>query len=257
MSSLGGQLDEEVLRNVSRNVAAQISVGPGMEATMKAQLAPALWQPIFLICIGSGQVRVITCAFVGEPVTGDRPDCKCTPYILRLATSDLMAEAKGAKRDTTSVRCLAVQSEGAQSILEYLTTIEDQLFAATVSGRWSSFLQEKMPEPEAVAHDALDVRQGSRTSTGAEAMTVTPVTMNGGAVAGHAVHRGHAAVKVMSLGTRDITGFGCTEEFRGRNTNANGLAASNLGLFASRFARPGGCLRLRRPLSVRGFLVHT
>ena len=36
------------------------------------------------------QVRVATYAFVGEPVLGDRPDRKHTPFMLKILTPDLL-----------------------------------------------------------------------------------------------------------------------------------------------------------------------
>jgi len=87
------QLDSLELRELTRRVATHITVGPGMHVVLKQKLSPVLLQPAFVICISRSQVRVLTFAFIGEPVTGDRPETKRTPFILRLLTGNLAAAA--------------------------------------------------------------------------------------------------------------------------------------------------------------------
>lgn len=132
------------LRELARRVAAHLSVGPGMQVTLQNGLPPALWQPTFLLCIGGGQVRVLTFAFIGEPVTGDRPDCKSTPFVLRMVTEDLLPGARQAAAGIptpwrASVRCDAeTVTEGARFMLEHIASVEEDLFKVAESGEWDA-----------------------------------------------------------------------------------------------------------------------
>merc|ERR1719277_714723 len=106
---------------------------------MQTRMSPALWQPIYILCIGAGQARVVTQAFVGEPVVGDRPDCKRSPYVIRIVTEDLMShttDKQGAA--PVAVHYAICPAEGATSMIEYVTKHEEEqkLFSATVTGDW-------------------------------------------------------------------------------------------------------------------------
>merc|ERR1719362_1919380 len=125
--------EPSALRELTRRVAAYVSVAPGMQAVMKHSMPPALWQPTCAICIGQGQVRVLTLAFVGDPVKGDRPSCKCTPFVLRLLSGDL-ADAKPA----LARYCVRPALEGVDTIAENLVGLQNELFLAMESGKWTS-----------------------------------------------------------------------------------------------------------------------
>lgn len=93
------QPDSLALKELTRQVATHISIGPGMEVVLQEKLPPALWQPTFVICISQSQVRVLTFAFVGEPATGNRPERKNTPFMLQMLTDSITAPAPQPRPD--------------------------------------------------------------------------------------------------------------------------------------------------------------
>jgi hypothetical protein len=67
-----------------------LTVTPGMSLVdAHGILPPALLQPRYSVLVGGGHVRVITYAFAGEPVLGERPDTKHSPYLLRMLSDNL------------------------------------------------------------------------------------------------------------------------------------------------------------------------
>lgn len=138
-----GQVDLRALWELTRQVTAHISVSPGLHVAEQAGLPHALWQPLFLVCVGSGQVRVLTLAFAGGPVVGDRPDSKRTPFVLRLATDDLVPAAALATADAgvlamASMRYVVEPAvEGSLFMLEHVVGLEEELFGAMDSGDWA------------------------------------------------------------------------------------------------------------------------
>lgn len=145
------QVDPAALEELGHHVAMHISIGPGMQAVMQSRWPPALWQPMYVVCVGCLQIRVLTFAFVGEPVSGDRPDNKYTPAVLRLTTDDLVAAAQLALRtktrpDSATVHFAAELTIGkAQHILDHVAGLEDELFAAIEGGNWARFLDDQRP----------------------------------------------------------------------------------------------------------------
>jgi len=151
---------------------------------MARGLQPNLWQPVFTICIGDGQVRVLTFAFIGHPVTGDRPDRKRTPFCLRIATGDLVrsavrnaygqhricsqqqkppgvggAPAPGRPPRSTAATvsyAAEVVAENVLTSLDYIVTLEEELFPAIEEGGWSTFLGSS-DRAAALAHAAAAV----------------------------------------------------------------------------------------------------
>merc|ERR1711971_861666 len=100
---------------------------------------------MFFICIGASQARVLTFAFVGNPVNGDRPDCKWTPSVLQLATSNLLqgseANTTEAARNRMVVRYVVSMAElETRSILEYVVESEEALFETIDGGDWGRIL---------------------------------------------------------------------------------------------------------------------
>jgi len=160
-SASESQVDGQAMRTLARQVAVHICIGPGMQTVMQNKLPPALWQPLFAVCMGCGQVRVMTFAFVGQPVIGDRPDRKRTPRVLRLATADLVAASQLAiarKFDpaTASVHHLVEPAdEHAQFILDHIVSLEDELFYALHSGYWNGLLGKAQPTQESQPSSVL------------------------------------------------------------------------------------------------------
>jgi len=137
-------LEPELLEGLVRRVAASISVIPGMEAVMRHSLSPALWQPSFIICVGSGQVRVLTLAFVGDPVSGDRPSSKSTPFVLRLVTPDLVPAPADAHSPGPTHYCIQNALAGAETVAMQLADLAEELFTASATGEWTSITKVDM-----------------------------------------------------------------------------------------------------------------
>lgn len=169
-----GALSEEALKQLSLRVASHISVTPGIQAVLSHAFPPALFQPTFLVCIGPGQVRVFTLAFVGELVSGDRPGSKCTPFILSIRSGNLAGGSVGAANARYAVQ-LAV--EGVTSALQYLDVLEPELRAALQDGGWATL--DIALAARGKAHAALlalsSVNPGEKGSKGARRM---PATLN-------------------------------------------------------------------------------
>ena len=132
------KINQSALRALAEECAVNISVSPGMQLVVERGLPPVLLQPTFVICIGGGQVRVLTFAFVGEPVTGDRPDRKRTPFSIRLATDNLLPSAT--LQTSPSVRgaklryAAHVVDPAVQTTLDMIVSLEEELFAANEEG---------------------------------------------------------------------------------------------------------------------------
>lgn len=141
-AALEEPIHDGALQEVARQVAAHISVSPGMQAAEQTGMPPGMWQPMYIVCIGCAQIRVVTFAFIGGPATGDRPDCKRTPFVLRLTTSDLMhaasASMSGSGPPTTSAAWYTVEptASNAELILDHVTDLEEELFRAIQTGDW-------------------------------------------------------------------------------------------------------------------------
>jgi len=76
----------------------------------------------------------LTMAFVGEPVCGDRPSSKSTPYVLRLLTEDLVrAESQGPSR-----YCVRHALANATTMALHLADLDNELFEAAETGDWTS-----------------------------------------------------------------------------------------------------------------------
>jgi hypothetical protein len=142
-------LEPEILEGLVRRVAANISVIPGMEAVMRHSLQPALWQPSFIVCIGSGQVRVLTLAFVGDPICGDRPSSKSTPFVLRLLTDNLVPAPTDSHSAGPSHYCVRNALVGAETVAMHLADLAEELFTASATGDWTSTTKVEMKLPPA------------------------------------------------------------------------------------------------------------
>jgi len=131
---------------------------------MRHSLPPALWQPSFIICIGSGQVRVLTLAFVGDPVCGDRPTSKSTPFVLRLVTDNLVPASTDSHSPGSSNYCVRNALAGAETVAMHLADLAEQLFTASATGDWTSITKSEMNSPLA----------SSITSSPAPQIFITP-----------------------------------------------------------------------------------
>ena len=85
---------------------------------------------------------MLTFAFVGEPVTGDRPDRKRTPFSVRLCTDDLIQRRGNRLRYAAHVVDPAVQTT-----LDMIVVLEEELFEANEQGDWQK-LAALVPEEE-------------------------------------------------------------------------------------------------------------
>lgn len=114
-----------------------------MQAVLEHALPAALWQPIFTICLGRGQVKVLTLAFVGEPVAGDRPSCKRTPYMLKVLSDNLYQVGSQPVQSVANYSAHLVP-EDVLTTERYLAQIEPKLFEAVDNGTqhkaWDSLL---------------------------------------------------------------------------------------------------------------------
>jgi hypothetical protein len=145
------QLDSLELRELTRRVAAHITVGPGMNVVLQQKLPPVLLQPSFVICISRSQVRVLTFAFIGEPVTGDRPDRKSTPFILKLLTGNLAPaapqaqalpneSATGAQNSTIAVHYVAELVGGPTVVLDRILGMREELCQLVRDDDWGQIV---------------------------------------------------------------------------------------------------------------------
>jgi len=126
-------LEPELLERLVCHIVASVSVNPGMEVVMRNSFSPALWQPIYIVCIGNDQVCVVTLAFIGDPVMGDRPSSKSTPFILRLVTDDLAAAVLGHTRGTSQYSIQPAPLSVA-TIALHVTELADEFFVAKATG---------------------------------------------------------------------------------------------------------------------------
>ncbi|CAK8996536.1 Uncharacterized protein SCF082_LOCUS4834 [Durusdinium trenchii] len=149
------KIDQAVLRALAEECAVNISVSPGMQLVVERGLPPVLLQPTFVICIGGGQVRVLTFAFIGEPVTGDRPDRKRTPFSIRLATDNLLPSATSAFSIRSAKLKYAAHGvdPAVQTTLDMIVLLEEELFAANEAGDWQKLAAL---EPVLLEEDLVD-----------------------------------------------------------------------------------------------------
>jgi hypothetical protein len=95
------------LNALVRRIVYHLTVKPGMALVLAKDVTPpALWQPTFVLVCSvvadnhpqsspAPTLRVITTAFVGQPTRGDRPDTKASPFLLQLASANLLPHQEG------------------------------------------------------------------------------------------------------------------------------------------------------------------
>ena len=160
-----------LLGELSERLIGNLSVGAAMEALTQHGCAPAMHQNKFLLLVGQDSVRVLTYGYIGEPVSGDRPDTKHTPFTLRLLTENLLSpplepEAEpesdgsggGARGMTISY---AVAGTGRGSMVDEVQRDAQRLHAAIASGEWEPVLrrcgcEEAGPMPGSVSSVVTD-----------------------------------------------------------------------------------------------------
>mmetsp|Transcript_1327 Transcript_1327/g.5376 ORF Transcript_1327/g.5376 Transcript_1327/m.5376 type:complete len:538 (+) Transcript_1327:87-1700(+) len=200
--------ERERLARLVRRVAASISVAPGMQAVLAHDLPPALWQPTFAICIGRGEVRVLTLAYVGEPVAGDRPSCKRAPFMLKVVTDDLAA-APAAAAAAAARYAVEPAAEGVTSTVGYLQRLEPRLYEASEANAdrkaWAAFLETASsvaPAAPATLGDRLSasLRENMQARTAAMSRNRSTGATPGGAQAPFATAGGFAGPGKPSVG---------------------------------------------------------
>eukprot|EP01048_Picozoa_sp_COSAG05_P006021 COSAG05_NODE_374_length_10669_cov_71.040587_5_plen_178_part_00 len=105
-----------------------------MQLLLDCGVSPAMFQNKFVVMVaGSGDVRVATYGFIGEPARGDRPDRKSTPFVLRLLTGNLcesLDTSTGADNAPTEQVHYAVQRTNAEMVDEVISTDRGRMLAA-------------------------------------------------------------------------------------------------------------------------------
>ena len=105
-----------------------------MQLLLDCGVSPAMFQNKFVVMVaGSGDVRVATYGFIGEPARGDRPDRKSTPFVLRLLTGNLcesLDTSTGVHNAPTEQVHYAVQRTNAEMIDDVISTDTGRMLAA-------------------------------------------------------------------------------------------------------------------------------
>ena len=89
-------LETEDLEKLCLRIIEHMTVSPGMKVATDFDVPPSLLQPKFVLLVDESDVRVVTSCFIGGPIRGDRPDRKCTPYVLTVVTENLLASEEEA-----------------------------------------------------------------------------------------------------------------------------------------------------------------
>ncbi|CAE7226420.1 unnamed protein product [Symbiodinium microadriaticum] len=162
------KIEEGALHKLALECAVNISVSPGMQLVSECGLDPVLHQPTFVVCIGGGQLRVLTFAFVAGPVTGDRPDRKRTPFAIRLATDDLVALSRTKATEKISKLRYAAHAvdPAVQTSLDMIVMLEEELFHANEAGDWEKLAAVGTAE----ADDETEAPSTSCTSSESKAI---------------------------------------------------------------------------------------
>jgi len=99
---------------------------------------------------------LMTLAFVGEPVTGQRPEDKCTPFVLLLASSNLMQTAvtnKSSQEEVTATTRYALRPALSDSTMQdHLLHLNTDFFSYVKRGDWAR-RGESLATPKRVIGD--------------------------------------------------------------------------------------------------------
>eukprot|EP01047_Picozoa_sp_COSAG01_P063400 COSAG01_NODE_8210_length_2874_cov_1.873514_4_plen_378_part_00 len=146
-------LDAAALTAVSRRAVGHLTVTPSMQVLTDHAVPPAMFQNKFVLVAGSNTLRVATYGFVGEPVRGDRPDLKATPFVLRLLSPELLVETargstEGSGADTVEY---AVRRSTAELISLEMRNDHARMLEVASTGEWGGWWQLGGPPRELVA----------------------------------------------------------------------------------------------------------
>lgn len=132
------QEDPTLILAIAMRAAAHISTNVGVQVMEENNIPPVLWQPTFVVCIGSAEVWLMTLAFVGEPVTGQRPEDKCTPFVLVLASSNLMPTALTSQEELAATTRYALRPALADATMQdHLLSLNTDFFSCVKRGDWA------------------------------------------------------------------------------------------------------------------------
>ena len=103
------------LEELSARLIGNLTVGAAMDALVQMECIPQMFQNKYVILVSAAaqveSVRVLTYGFIGGPESGDRPDMKHTPFMLRLLTENLLGQE--------GVTLTANQTAGQQIAMNY------------------------------------------------------------------------------------------------------------------------------------------
>ncbi len=84
------------LVELSARLIGNLTVGAAMDVLVQMECIPQMFQNKYVILVSAAaqveSVRVLTYGFIGGPESGDRPDMKHTPFMLRLLTENLLGQ---------------------------------------------------------------------------------------------------------------------------------------------------------------------
>lgn len=127
-------------------IIGSMAIGPGLQLLEKLNLPMQMHQPKRILIVSPrhseevlASVRVLTYGFVGGPATGERPDTKSTPYMLRLLTENLLLGHEAGKGQTIqySHDVSPAQSKAVDDDIVHDKTAID---AAIATGNYNSLL---------------------------------------------------------------------------------------------------------------------
>ena len=100
MALAGTHCGPQDLDALVKRVVGNLTVGPAMDTIMTNGAPPAMFQNMYVILVGVDSVRVMTFGFIGEPVSGDRPDMKFTPFCLRRRALPCLSDSAATRLTT-------------------------------------------------------------------------------------------------------------------------------------------------------------
>lgn len=93
------------LAHLSAQIIGNLTVGAAMDALLASECVPQMFQNKYCVLVSGSSVRqeesvrVLTYGFIGSPESGDRPDMKYTPFMLRLLTENLLEKKDSAEAE--------------------------------------------------------------------------------------------------------------------------------------------------------------
>ena len=124
---------------VCRRLLGHLAVTPALQLSIQLKLPMALHQPKYVVILGQTQVRVATYTFIGGPVSGDRPDRKHTPFVLKMLSPNLLACDCPLEADATVTLQYACRATNHQSTTAVIEEDAPVLALAVASGEWETY----------------------------------------------------------------------------------------------------------------------